>query len=328
MVTGGAGYVGAVLVPKLLRAGHRVRVLDVMTFGETVPPAHDRLEVVRADVRDTSSVRRALAGAEHVIHLAAISNDPSFELDPQLGRSINFDAFEPLVRSAVDLGVRRFVYASTSSVYGVSEAPSVTEDHPLRPLTDYSRYKAMCEPVLLSFSSARFAPVIIRSATVCGYSPRMRLDLTVNILTNHAVNRGKIVVFGGSQKRPNVHIEDITDLYAALLHMPAEKVRSRTYNAGHRNFTVAEIALMVRDVVQREMPELGAIPLETTPTDDLRSYQISSELIKAELGWEARRTLEDAVVDLCRAFRSGLIPDALTDDRYYNVKRLQAMRVP
>lgn len=326
-VTGGAGYVGAVLVPKLLRRGYRVRVLDLMMFGEHVLPNDDRLELIKGDIRDPSTVQRSMSGVDHVIHLAAVSNDPSFELDPQLGKSTNFDSFEPLVRTAAEEGARRFIYASTSSVYGVSESPSVTEDHPLRPLTDYSRYKAQCEPILLSHASETFEPIIIRSATVCGYSPRMRLDLSVNILTNHAVNDRKIKVFGGSQKRPNVHIEDITDLYADLLELPGSLVRSRTFNAGYRNLTIGEIALMVRDVVQREFPGIGSIPLETTPTDDLRSYQISSERIKAELGWEPKRTLEDAVVDLCRAFQNGRIPDPLKDDRYYNVRRLQAMRV-
>lgn len=325
-VTGGAGYVGAVLVPKLLRGGHQVRVLDLMTYGDDVLPRHERLELLRGDIRDPAAVAELVRGATSFVHLAAISNDPSFELDPRLGRSINYESFEPMVRAAADAGVRRFVYASTSSVYGVSESPSVTEEHPLNPLTDYSRYKALCEPLLLSFASSRFEPIIIRSATVCGVSPRMRLDLSVNILTNHAVHDRKILVFGGSQKRPNVHIEDITDLYAELLRLPARLVSGKTFNAGHRNHTIAEIALIVRDTVMREMPELGEISLETTPTDDLRSYQISSEKIKAELGWEAKRSIETAVVDLCRAFRADRFPNAMSDVRYYNVKRLQAIR--
>lgn len=324
-VTGGAGYVGAVLVPKLLRAGHRVRVLDLMTFGDDVLQAHELLEVIKGDIRDASAVGALLRGATAVIHLAAISNDPSYDLDPQLGRSVNYESFAPLVRASIDAGVRRFIFASTSSVYGVSDAPSVTEEHPLCPLTDYSKYKALAEPILLSAASDTFEPVVIRSATVCGWSPRLRLDLTVNILTNHAVNNRKITVFGGSQKRPSVHIEDITDLYAALLEMPARRITGRIFNAGHRNYTVGEIALMVRDVVLRELPGIGDLPLETTPTNDLRSYQISSERIRKELGWEAKRTIEDAVRDLCVAFRAGRVPDPLTDTRYYNVKRLQAL---
>lgn len=323
-VTGGAGYVGAVLVPKLLARGFRVRVLDLMTFGDGVLRPHPALEILRGDIRDRAMVRTLVRDASAVIHLAAVSNDPSFELDPSLARSINYDSFEPLVRAAIDAGAQRFLFASTSSVYGVSEAPSVTEDHPLLPLTDYSKYKALCEPILLSYASPTFVPVVIRSATVCGYSPRMRLDLTVNILTNHAINNRKITVFGGAQKRPNVHIEDITDLYADLLGRPAAQVRAKTWNAGHRNHTVSEIALIVRDVVMQQMPELGEIPLVTTATDDLRSYQISSERIRRELGWEPRRSIEVAVRDLCAAFKAGLIPDPMNDDRYYNVRRLQA----
>lgn len=325
VVTGGAGYVGAVLVPKLLALGLRVRVLDRFLFGNTVLPVDERLENVKGDIRDEALLQYVLPGADAVIHLAAISNDPSFDLDPRLGKSINYDSFEPLVRAAVAAGVGRFIFASTSSVYGVSDSPEVTEDHPLAPLTDYSRYKALCEPILLRYGSPDFVPVVIRSATVCGYSPRMRLDLTVNILTNHAVNLRRITVFGGNQKRPNVHIEDITDLYAELLRTPAKLVSRKIYNAGSLNLTVAELAQMVRNVVMRELPELGEIALETTSTADLRSYQISSERIKRELGWAPRRTVEDAVVDLCRAFASGRIPEPLTDVRYTNVKLLQTI---
>lgn len=324
LVTGGAGYVGAVLVPKLLRAGHHVRVLDLFLFGDDVLPAHPRLECVRGDIRDQTLVRSAVAGVDVLIHLACISNDPSFELDPVLGKSINYDSFEPLVQTARDAGVGRFVYASTSSVYGISDAPSVTEDHPLVPLTDYSRYKAMTEPILLRHASADFTPVVIRPATVCGYSPRMRLDLTVNILTSQAVNDRRITIFGGSQKRPNIHIDDVTDLYELLVTIPRERIHGKVFNAGHRNLRVEQIADLVREVVEREMPELGAVTIERSPTNDLRSYQISSERIERELGWVPKRSVEDAVADLCRAFRAGLIPEPTSAVRYHNVKALRA----
>src|SRR5438552_3801147 len=217
LVTGGAGYVGAVLVPKLLTAGYRVRVIDLLLFGDSTLPQHADLHCVRGDIRDQALLREMLTGCDSVIHLACISNDPSFELNPELSRSINFDAFEPLVSIAKASRVRRFIYASTSSVYGVSDAPDVTEEHPLVPLTDYNKYKGLCEPILLRYQSPEFTTVIMRPATVCGYSPRQRLDLTVNILTNLAVNRQKITTFGGTQKRPNIHIDDIAELYVDLV---------------------------------------------------------------------------------------------------------------
>ena len=169
LVTGGGGYVGAVLVPKLLARGYRVRVIDLFLFGTDVLPKHAALELVKADIRDERALAKATAGAESFIHLACISNDPSFELNPGLSRSINYDCFEPMVSVARREGVRRFVYASTSSVYGVSDAPDVTEDHPLVPLTDYNKYKGMCEPILLRYQAPDFTTVIIRPATVCGY---------------------------------------------------------------------------------------------------------------------------------------------------------------
>lgn len=328
VVTGGAGYVGAVLVPKLLAQGYHVRVLDLFLFGHDVlPQGHPRLESIEGDIRDQDILQEIMQGADAVIHLACISNDPSFELDPELSRLINYECFEPMVAIAKEVGIRRFIYASTSSVYGVSDAPEVTEDHPLVPLTDYNKYKGMCEPFLLKYQAPEFTPVIIRPATVCGYSPRLRLDLTVNILTNHAVNNRKIIIFGGSQKRPNIHIDDIAELYVELLTRPTEQIAGQTFNAAYQNFTVRELGEMVRRIVSREMPELQPIALETAPSNDLRSYHVSSERIKRQLGWAPKRTLEDAVVDLCNAFRAGKIPDSMTDIRYYNVKTVQASKL-
>jgi nucleoside-diphosphate-sugar epimerase len=324
LVTGGGGYVGAVLVPKLLAQGHRVRVIDLFLFGEDVLPPHPKLELVKGDLRDPVAVKKALRGADAVIHLACISNDPSFELNPTLSRSINYDCFEPLVAESRQVGVRRFIYASTSSVYGVSDAPDVTEDHPLVPLTDYNKYKGMCEPILLRYQAPDFTTVIIRPATVCGYSPRLRLDLTVNILTSLAVTQQKITIFGGAQKRPNIHIEDITDLYVELLTAPAEMIAGKTFNAAYQNHTVAQLGEIVRAIVEREMPELAPIKVETSPSNDLRSYHVSSDKIKRELGWTPQRTIEDAVRDLCAAFRAGKVPNPKDDIRYYNVKTIQA----
>lgn len=323
LVTGGAGYVGCVLVPKLLAAGYRVVVYDLMLFGADGLPAHEHLRVVKGDIRDIPALTAALDGAQSVIHLACISNDPSFELDPTLSRSINYDCFEPMVEACQAAGVRRFVYASTSSVYGVSDAPEVTEEHPLVPLTDYNRYKGLCEPLLLRHQSPDFTTVILRPATVCGYSPRMRLDLTVNILTNHAVTRGLIMVFGGAQKRPNIHIEDLAELYVKLLEYPDALVAGETFNACYENHTVAQLAQMVQRVVEEEMPERAPIRVETTRSDDLRSYHVSSRKIAQRLGYVPRRAIEEAIRDLCRAFKAGLLPNSLTDERYYNVKTVK-----
>jgi len=323
LVTGGAGYVGAVLVPKLLAAGHRVRVLDLYLYGRDVLHSvadHPGLEQIVGDMRDPAIVRRALDRCQSVIHLACISNDPSFELDPALGKSINYDCFAPLVQAAKDAGVSRFVYASSSSVYGVKETENVTEDLPLEPLTDYSKYKAMCEEQLLSAREPGFAVLILRPATVCGWSPRLRLDLSVNILTHHALRKGKITVFGGDQKRPNIHIDDVTDLYVQSLEWPAEAIDGKIYNAGYDNLKINEIAELVREIVGSN------VAIERTPTDDLRSYHISSEKIKRELGFTTQRTIGDAIRDLVTAFGDGRVPNP-DNARYYNIKTMQQVKL-
>lgn len=323
LVTGGAGYVGCSLVPKLLDKGYEVVVYDIMFFGSDGLPKHPRLKVVQGDLRDTGHYAASLKGVDAVIHLACISNDPSFELDPSLSKSINYDCFEPMVEASVKQGVRRFIYASTSSVYGVSDAPQVTEDHPLVPLTDYNKYKGMCEPLLFKYQSPQFTTVTIRPATVCGYSPRLRLDLTVNILTNLAVNKGTITVFGGSQKRPNIHVDDIAELYVELLEYPDRMIAGETFNAGYQNHTVAELAEMIKKVVEEEYPGKPPINITTSPTNDIRSYHVNSEKITRKLGWKPKRTVEDAVRGLCKAFKAGLVPNSLSDDRYVNVRTVK-----
>ncbi len=316
-ITGGAGYVGSVLVPKLLNKGYRVTVLDLMIYGDDVLPKHPSLNAVKGDIRDKALLNKLLPGQDAVIHLACISNDPSFELNPTLGKSINLDAFEPLVRISKESGVKRFIYASSSSVYGIKEEPNVNESMKLEPLTDYSKFKADCEEILQRYESANFTTTTIRPATVCGYGKRLRLDLSVNILTNLAVNKGEITVFGGTQKRPNIHIEDMTDLYIMLLEIPKEKIASKIWNAGYENHTISEIAGMVRNVIG---PQVNIV---TTPTNDLRSYHISSAKIKNDIGFVAKYTIEDAVKDLKLAFDRGDIPNSLTDDKYFNVKLMQ-----
>ena len=324
LVTGGAGYVGSVLVPKLLAQGHHVKVLDLFMYGENTLDSvkgNPNLELIRGDIRDRALLDKSLRGCDSVIHLACISNDPSFELDPDLGKSINYDAFFDLVDVSKDVGVRRFVFASSSSVYGIIEGREVTEDLALQPLTDYSKYKAMCEDVLLAKKEPGFIPLILRPATVCGYSPRLRLDLIVNILTNHAVNNKQIKVFGGEQKRPNIHIDDVTDLYVNSLIWPEDVIDGNIFNAGYDNQTVNEIAKSVQESVGDD------VEIVTTPTDDLRSYHISSDKIEKALGFVPKKSTKDAVEDLVAAFGSGKIPDAQTDIRYYNIRQMQAMKL-
>lgn len=324
LVTGGAGYVGSVLVPKLLAKGHHVKVIDLYIYGEDVLDGvkdHPHLIQVKGDIRNRNLLEKELKGYDTVIHLACISNDPSYELDPGLGKSINYDAFLGLVDVSKKLGIKNFIYASSSSVYGIKDEEEVTEDLPLEPLTDYSKYKAKCEEVLLREATDNFVVTIIRPATICGYSPRLRLDLTVNILTNHAVNKGEITVFGGEQKRPNLSIEDMTNLYVYLLEQPDEKIHKKIYNVGYENYKVKEIAEMVQNIINPN------ILIKTTQTDDNRSYHVSSKKIKEELGFVPKHTIEEAILDLKKAFEEGKIPNPLDDIRYYNIKTMQEIQL-
>jgi nucleoside-diphosphate-sugar epimerase len=326
MVTGGAGYVGGVLIPKLLSAGYRVKVYDNYTYGETVfdqVRPHPQLEEIKGDIRDDKHFRAAIEGCNAIIHLACISNDPSCDLDPELTKTVNLDCFPAIVQACKDAGIKRFIFASSSSVYGLSDDPHVTEEHPKIPVTDYNRYKSMCEDILFDKQTDEFVCVSIRPATVCGYSPRLRLDLTVNVLTAHAVNKGKITVFGGSQYRPNLHIQDMTDLYLLLLKQPDEAIAGQSFNAGYQNQTVAHIASIIKSVVENRETPRSHIDIVTTPSDDVRSYRITCAKIDKALGFKPKRTIEDAVADLCDAFEAGKIPDPLTSTSYSNIKRMQ-----
>ena len=319
LVTGGAGYVGARLVPSLIEAGYRVRVLDTCWYGTDVfgeSANNSMLELVIGDIRDRDTVNASMSGCTDVIHLACISNDPSYDLNPELGEEINFTAFEPLVHAAKSAGVSRFVYASSSSVYGVKEEERVTEDLPLDPLTDYSNFKAMCEPILLDAKEENFVVTVIRPATLCGYSPRQRLDLTVNILTNHAVNEQVIRVFGGDQYRPNLHIEDMCRAYIQVLQQPAWKVNGQVFNVGADNMKVSEIAEIVASHVD------GPVEVRVEPTQDQRSYRISSERIAEAIGFRPQYTINDAVLDLQRAFANGHLPNSLTDPKFFNIQQM------
>ncbi|MBU06103.1 MAG: UDP-glucose 4-epimerase [Dehalococcoidales bacterium] len=318
-VTGGAGYVGAMLVPRLLQEGCQVTVLDLMIYGEGVLQNHPNLIKVKGDIRDSHLLRKVLPGHDAVIHLACISNDPSFELNPALGKSINLDAFRPLVSVSKEIGVKRFVYASSSSVYGIKTEPNIHEGMLLEPLTDYSKYKVACEEILAEFESEEFTTVTIRPATVCGFSPRQRLDVVVNILTNLAYHKREITIFGGAQLRPNIHISDMVESYVIVLNAEQENVSGQIYNAGYENQTVQELAEIVKKVIGDD------VMLRTMPTDDNRSYHISSEKIRVDLGFTPKFDIEDAVRGLRDAFDRGLIPNSLDDEKYFNIKKMQSI---
>lgn len=326
LLTGAGGYVGSVLTKKLLQHGYFVRALDIFMydkdpFREITLEHKKRLEIFKADIRDAKLMDFALMDIDCVIHLACISNDPSFDLDPQLGRSVNLDAFEPLVRMAKQSGVKRFINASSSSVYGVSNSPKVTEKEMCVPLTDYSKFKLMTESILNKFSSDDFTTVSVRSATVCGYSPRQRLDVIVNILTNHAYNKGEITVHGGDQLRPNIHIDDLTDLYVRLVEVDKKAINGEAFNFGGPNYTVRELAHMV---AKEMFPR--TVVTNYAKTNDPRSYHISSEKLFERLNIRPKKTIESAIQDLIVAFKAGLLPNSLTDTKYFNIEKMKELK--
>ena len=326
LITGGGGYVGSALAPALLGQGYRVKVVDLFWYGCDVfgeANNHPQLERIELDIRDSARLKQALKGVDALIHLACISNDPSFELDPGLGTSINYDAFKGLLDGAIDQGVKRFIYASSSSIYGVKETPDVREDAEPQPLTDYSRFKLDCERDLLAHNRANgMERIIVRPATVCGYAPRLRLDLSVNILTINALVNHKIRIFGGKQLRPNLHIKDMVRAYQLFLEAPAAKIDREAFNVGFQNRSIEDIAKMVLKVLDDP-----TIELEYTATNDNRSYHVNSEKIKRVLGFETRFTIEDAIRDIADAFRAGSIKDPLTNPLYSNIKRMQQLKV-
>lgn len=305
LVTGGCGYKGTVLVPKLLECGHEVTVVDTMWFGNSLA-AHPGLTVLDQDIRDIDSV--PLEGTDAIIHLAAVANDPCGDLDPGLTWEISALASMRLADAAVRAGVNQFIYASSGSVYGLKEEEEVTEDLRLEPLTAYNKGKMVAERVLLSYRDDILMQ-IIRPATVCGYSPRMRLDVSVNLLTMQALTKGVITVFGGTQTRPNIHIQDITDLYVYLLDRGKEV--EGIYNAGFENLSILQIADRVRRHVQAE--------IRVTDSEDLRSYRVNSDKLLA-VGFEPKQTVDDAIAEVIERYRNG---DLVDEERHYNLGWMQ-----
>tara|TARA_E500000178_G_C17031865_1_gene761027 strand:+ start:2550 stop:3530 length:981 start_codon:yes stop_codon:yes gene_type:complete len=320
-ITGGAGYVGSILTPYLLQKGYCVTVLDLMIYGEEVLQKHKNLEIISGDIRDTHLLEEKIPGHDVLIHLACISNDPSFELNPKLGKSINLDAFEPLVKISKKSSVSRLIYASSSSVYGIKKEQNVNESMSLEPLTDYSKFKADCEKILFKYQSFDFTPVVIRPATVCGYAPRQRLDVVVNILTNLAFHKKEISVFGGNQLRPNIHIFDMARAYEYLIKAKKEKISGEIFNAGYENQSVNYLASQVKKVIGDD------VKIKYLESDDNRSYHISSLKIKKTLGFETKKTIEDAIRDLKDAFLSKKLKDTLTDEKYFNIKKMNNLNL-
>ncbi len=304
LVTGACGYKGTVLVPKLLAAGHKVVALDIMWFGNYLRP-HPNLQVVRGDVREIDAID--LSGVDAIVHLSSVANDPCGDLDPKLTWEISCLATMQLADRAVRHGIGRFVYASSGSVYGVKDEPQVTEDLPLKPISEYNKTKMVAERVLLSYAGD-MAVQIVRPATVCGYSPRMRLDVSVNMLTMQALTREEITVLGGSQTRPNIHIDDITDLYLFLLDHPEHR---GVYNAGFENLSIADIA--------EQVVEYAPAKITVKPSNDPRSYRVNSDKLLAT-GFRPKKTVQIAIKEIVDKFQRGELKD---EDRFHNLKWMQ-----
>tara|TARA_B110001452_G_scaffold258274_1_gene253279 strand:+ start:179 stop:1177 length:999 start_codon:yes stop_codon:yes gene_type:complete len=320
-ITGGGGYVGSALSDYLANKGYEVTAYDLFLYGKDVFSEKKNIKLIEGDIRNNKLFRNQVKGHDAVIHLACISNDPSFELNPGLGKSINYDAFEPIVKASLDNGVKRFIYASSSSVYGIKSEPNVNEDMLLEPLTDYSKFKADCEKILNKYKSEAFETVVIRPATVCGYSKRQRLDVIVNILSNLAFHKREITVFGGAQLRPNIHIMDMLRAYEIILEAESDKVNGQIFNAGWENKSVDEIALTVKENIGED------VKIIKSHTDDNRSYHISSEKIKNMLNFETKFTISDAVNDLKVAFENKVFQDTLNNDLFFNIKRMNKLNI-
>jgi nucleoside-diphosphate-sugar epimerase len=319
-ITGGAGYVGTVLTEMLLKKNYQVTVLDLMIYGDNIEN-NNKLNKIYGDIRNVELLKKVLPGHQIVIHLACISNDPSFELNPTLGKSINYDSFKDLLNISKKSGIHKFIYASSSSVYGIKKEKKVVEDMQLEPLTDYSKYKALCEEILIKDKSKNFVKIILRPATVCGYSKRQRLDLVLNILTNLAYHKREIQVFGGSQLRPNIHIKDMCKAYISLMEAPSDLVNNQVFNVGFENFSVAELASMVKSNIGND------VKIIEKTTIDMRSYHVSSDKIKKLIKFNTEKSLVDAVIDLKKVFELKLLNDPLNNENYFNIKKMQKIKL-
>ena len=321
LLIGGAGYVGSMLARKLLENEHDVSIYDLMIYGKP-NLNHDNLDFIQGDIRDFEKLFKTVMGHDCIIHLACISNDPSFELNPDLGKSINYDCLEPLIKFCKnDAGIKKFIFASSSSVYGIKKEENVTENLNLEPLTDYSKYKAMCEDVLLKYTSNDFITTILRPATVCGYSIRQRLDVIVNILSNHAFHNKKMIINGGSQKRPNINIKDMVLAYTQILNSSHELINGEIFNVGFENHTLDQLAQIVNEVMG------GNIKIEHKDTDDNRSYHISSNKISKVLNFYPSYNIKESVMSLIEKFNDKTLFNTFDNNNYFNIKKMMEINL-
>ncbi len=322
LLIGGAGYVGSMLALNFLSKGYHVKIYDLLIYqSKILEHTNDKLKVIKGDIRDVGNLLEHSKDADIIIHLACISNDPSFELDPKLGKSINLDCFEPFIKGLHKFKNKKFIYASSSSVYGLKSEKNVTEESSLEPLTDYSKFKAECEKILFSYNNDSLTKVVVRPATVCGYSLRQRLDVVVNIFANLAYNEKKIRVNGGSQLRPNIHINDMVRAYDLIAKTENKLLKNKIYNVGTENISLTDIAKKVNDVADFD------VDISFVETSDNRSYHISSEKIKEELNFNFSHSVEEAVEDLFEAFRTNLLVDPLNNEDYFNIKKMNQLRL-
>jgi len=321
LITGGAGYVGSALVPSLLEAGYKVIVYDLYLFGDNIfkEIKNENLVEIKGDIRDKEKLIKAGMGVDYLIHLACISNDPSFELNPELGKSVNYDAFFNVIETVKNNNIKRIVFASSASVYGTQEG-DVTEDLKGEPLTDYAKFKALCEKALKDSGLKNY--VCVRPGTVNGYAPRVRLDLIINNFTIRALINKKISFFGGWQLRPSINVNDMVRVYKLLIEASDELVHEKAFNAGFQNTTVEDMAKMVVNVLQKNNIE-NNIQVEKLDVPDKRSYHLNSEKIKKELGFIPKFTIEDGILSIVEAFKKGLIADGLNNPIYHNTKMMQ-----
>ena len=319
LLIGGGGYVGSRLVD-YLKLNYEVTVYDLFIYGDTINENKSVFKI-KGDIRDLNLLKEIIPKHEIIIHLACISNDPSFDLNPDLGKSINFDPFESLIKISKDNGIKRFIYASSSSVYGIKNENNVDENCSLEPITDYSIFKAKCEEILLKYTDRSFIGTIIRPATVCGYSKRQRLDLVVNILTNFAYNKGEILVYGGSQLRPNINIKDMCRAYIKILESNEQDIKGEIFNVGYENNSVNDLAKIVSENIQKK------VLIKNVPTDDNRSYHISSKKILNNIGFKNKFDIKDAVCEIRDAFKKNLFKDPLNNEIYFNIRRMKSLNL-